>query len=187
MEQAILDSIIEEYKKLTEKNKEINKKRKRLSKLMQHRLVKEYIKLYNEVNAFDGINAFHKQNYKSALTQSFRRFEYNIKETNGIYVYLGTFKYTDEVDIVHGEHDDRVNRDDPKADYSLYRNIENHNLQEDVKIKDRDEFERTHTIICGKNQCFPDMEYWKIQEEFYELVIKKGQEVACKEIIKKYQ
>ena len=44
---------------------------------------------------------------------------HKITPTNDIYVYIGTYKYSDEIDIVHCSNDILVDRNNNKADYDV--------------------------------------------------------------------
>ena len=124
---------------------------------------------------------------KEALSSYFiERFIYNIKqnETNKIYVYLGTYKYTDEIDIVHSAVDERTKYNDPKANYRMYRDLEQYDTLI-LSIKDSSVFEKEN-IIIKPNSIFLEREYYKIQEEFFDEILKSNQKKAKKRILNKY-
>ena len=133
---------LEEEKRKQEEN---NNKNRRIKELLKNENVKEFLEL-TEIN-------YEYKSSKKMITDDiiaaiYSKYLYLIKEsdTNGLYVYLGTYSYNDEVDIVHGSRDYRVPYDSPKADYRLYQNIELWG-SEHILINRCDEFERTHTII----------------------------------------
>ena len=76
------------------------------------------------------------------------------EDTNKIYYYDGTYKYVFKYYKLLGPTTELVARDDSKADFRRYSNIEGvytYNLC----LKDADEFERTHTVLYdGKNAKF---------------------------------
>lgn len=124
---------------------------------------------------------------KEALSSYFiEHFIYNIKqnETNKIYVYLGTYKYTDEIDIVHSAVDERKKYNDPKANYRMYRDLEQYDTLI-LSIKDSSVFEKEN-IIIKPNSIFLEREYYKIQEEFFDEILKSNQKKAKKRILNKY-
>ncbi len=186
MDNVLLDEYRNEYKNAIEKRKEYEEKRKRLEFLLNNRLVKEYIAL-NEELSDDGVISFMKREDDTQIRYLFGKFCRKSKTTNGIYVYLGTYKNSYDCDIVHCEPDEQVDRDDDGANYSLYRNIEFDSSMM-INIRNREEFENSHTII------YPDRNYLyygrkvnfdKIQIEFARDCIDYGQEEAVKRVLTK--
>ena len=186
MDNVLLDEFRNEYKNIIEKRKEYEKKRKRLGFLLNNRFVKEYIAL-NEELSDDSVISFIKREDDTQIRYLFGEFCRKSKTTNGIYVYLGTYKYSYDCDIIHGEPDEQVSRDDENADYSLYRNIEFDGTLM-INLKNREEFESSHIII------YPDRNYLyygrkvnfdKIQIEFARDCIDYGQEEAVKRVLTK--
>lgn len=62
-------------------------------------------------------------------------------ETNKIYGYLQIYKYTDEIDVVHSAVDERKKYNDPKANYRMYRDLEQYDTLI-LSIKDSSVFEK---------------------------------------------
>lgn len=185
MKQELLDSIKEEYSMRKERRKKLQEKQKRKAKLEENRWVKEYLELEEELNYRDNLKLAN-QTDSEILVNSFRKYMNMVDETNDIYVYIGTYENANYIDIEHGPTDERVDRNSPKADYRLYRNLENDCDCLNVPIKKCDEFEREHKVIILKTSL-PGTQFYEIQKEFIELAVKKGQEEACKQILKKYQ
>lgn len=186
MKQELLDSIRKEFDMKKEKRKKLKEKQKRKAELEQNKWVKEYLELKEELSDRDNLQLVN-QTDSEILERSFRNHIHMIDgDTNEIYVYLGTYRYTDEIDIVHTARDDRVDRNSPKADYRLYKNIEDDLDTQQVPIGRCDEFEKEHKIIILKT-CLPGEKFYQIQKEFMELAVKKGQTEACKQILEKYQ
>lgn len=185
MKQELLDSIKKEFNMKKERRKELKKKQKRKNELDQNKWVREYLELKEELSDRDNLQLVN-QTDSEILVKSFRNSIYMIDgDTNEIYVYIGTYMYTDYVDIVHPPRDCRVDRNSTKANYRLYKNIENEDIRQ-VHITRCDEFEKEHKIIILKTYL-SDYQFHKIQKEFIELAVKKGQDEACKQILKKYQ
>jgi len=120
------------------------------------------------------------------IDKIYYHYLYKIKEeeTNGIYVYLGTYRYSDYCDIVHSSSDERVDDDSPCANYRLYQDIEQYYGVE-IPISKSKEFEDTHTIINPKTQ-WKQRVYYDIQREFFTTAVKTSQESAKKRILRKY-
>lgn len=185
MDNVLLDEYRNEYKNIIEKRKEYEEKRKRLEFLLNNRLVKEYIAL-NEELSDDSVISFIKREDDTQIRYLFGEFCRRSKTTNDIYVYLGTYKYSYDCDIVHGEPDEQVNYSDEEANYSLYRNIESDSSRM-VHIRDREKFESNHIIV------YPNRDYLscrrvnfdKLQIEFARDCINYCQEEAVKRILTK--
>lgn len=162
-----------------EKNNEMVKKIKELEK---NRYVREYLSLVGLSNTKQ---KFITDTDDEIISQIYDKYIHRIDErdTNGIYIYLGTFRYSSTADIV-SLGDDRVSYDDDRADYRLYQDLEQL-ASLVVNIKDCKAFEENNTII-NPNGYFKSREYYKIQKEFFITAVKKGQETARRRILKKY-
>lgn len=101
-----------------------------------------------------------------------------------IYVYIGTYKYTDEVDIVHTPHDIPVSRTNPDANYVLYQNLEVRDVYKDVRIpySKADEFEATHKIIIPQNVVSRKIYFHDLQSEYFETMIFDSPERAKEKV-----
>ena len=162
-----------------EKNNEMVKKIKELEK---NRYVRDYLSLVGLSNTKQ---KFITDTDDEIISQIYDKYIHRIDErdTNGIYIYLGTFRYSSTADIV-SLGDDRVSYDDDRADYRLYQDLEQL-ASLVVNIKDCKVFEENNTII-NPNGYFKSREYYKIQKEFFITAVKKGQETARRRILKKY-
>ena len=183
MKEDLLIKIRDELEKQKEKNNQHNQKIKRINELMNEPNVKEYIKLLNEVNNnFQKIQITDKEIIKSIYRHYLHEIKHN--ETNGIYVYIGTYQHSLEKDIIHGSSDFKVGYNCPSADYRVYWNIEQ-SYPENIPIKMCEQFEKTH-IIINTNAYFKEQEYYVIQQDFFTDSIKTNQEIAKKKILRKY-
>ena len=156
-----------------------NKTVKRIKRLLEIKQVKEYLELTNtEPEKLD----FKEIDEDKIIKRISDRFVWNIKEneTNGIFVYRGTFEAGYDYDIVHGPSDRRVPRDSPFATHRDYWDLEQHYPFE-VPIKKCEEFEKSHIVI------FTSGNYYRIRQEFITEALKNGQEKAVKTIIKRYK
>lgn len=184
MKEELLILLKEELEKIKIENNEHNQKVKRIKELQKDSKVKEYIKL---------ISLFKNEELKQInlsdtqiISSLYNRYLHKIQkeDTNGIYIYLGTYEYNNEVDIIHGSNDFRVNYNSPKANYRIYKNIE-YTYGESIPIEMCDEFEKEH-IVIKPNTYFKNKIYYQIQEDFFIKAVKTNQESAKKMIIKKY-
>lgn len=155
---------------------------KRIKELEKNRYVREYLSLVGLSNTKQ---KFITDTDDEIISQIYDKYIHRIDErdTNRIYIYLGTFRYSSTDDIV-SFGDDRVSYDDDRADYRVYQDLEQL-ASLVINIKDCKAFEENNTII-NPNGYFKSREYYKIQKEFFITAVKKGQETAKKRILKKY-
>ena len=112
------------------------------------------------------------------LLRLLKRHEKEIeKDTNRIYVYLGTYREKDDF-YESGPEDIQVPYDDKNASYSLYKDLE---VDREVLISmdERNWFESRFDIVAG--------DYRMLQKEFIITALRKGQEKAAKQIVKRYR
>lgn len=183
MKEELLKQLKDELESKKLENQSHNKKVRRIKELLKEPSVKEYIQLMSSIE--DDLKQINLSD-SDIITSFYHRYLSKIKEedTNGIYVYLGTYEYNHEVDIVHGSNDFRVNYNSPQANYRIYKNIE-YPYGESIPIQKCEEFEKNHIIIRPKSY-FKDKEYYEIQKEFFIKAVKTNQESAKKMILKKY-
>lgn len=183
MKQELLNLLKEELQSIKKENEEHNKMIKRIKELQKNPDVIEYLKL---INLLDGDLKEIKSSDKEIITSFYHHYLSKIEkeDTNNIYVYLGTYKNNDEIDVVHGSTDFRVNYNSKDANYRIYKNIEYPYVQS-IPISMCDEFEKNHIVIKPKSY-FKEREYYEIQKDFFTHAIKTNQESAKKMILKKY-
>ena len=99
--------------------------------------------------------------------------------------YLGTYKYTDEIDIIHSSHDISVSYDSPVADYRVYQNIEEWSSKQ-IPISKCEQFEKAYTILNQK-VSITRKGFYEIQKDFFIRAIKVNQESAKKMVLRKYR
>lgn len=184
MKEELLIELKQELQNRKIENQEHNAKIKRMKELEKDPNVKEYINLIKILE--DDLNLINISDKKLILSYySWYLNKIKDSETNKIYVYLGTFKYNDEIDIVHGSRDFRVKDDYKDADYKIYRNIES-DRNVDIPIGKCEEFEKNNIIIKPKTYL-NGKEYYNIRDDFFVASIKTNQESAKKLILKKYK
>jgi len=182
MKEEILNIIRDEYQNRKERKKDVENMMTRIEELKENEFVKEYLSLlYNldKINYKDILGWTDDMMLDLAISGNVR----NIEETNGIYVCLGTFVLTDLYDIEHGPRNSRVDRNDPRAEYRIYQDIEcNESIH--VPIRLCEEFENSHKIIFP-NRYFAGKFYYDIQREFIREAIATNQETACAKVLSK--
>ena len=183
-----LESLRDKYKLLIQEKEEILNLKKKIEVLEQIPEVKEYIdsvqkyKLLKLKHLTDIENKSNSYFVKQAVNQS------NITPSDDYYVYIGTYKYTDEKDVIHGSCDIEVNRDDESADYVVYYNLEakSYSPKESIEIpyNKSHEFEQTHKIIIPKNLYHKKEYFYDLQDEYFETLILKSKSDAIEKINK---
>ena len=181
-----LEKLRKKYNELREKRLEVLKIGEAIEEYKQHPAVKKYlelIKLYEE-NTTGIMYEFDKKTDEDLLYSAITSVRIN--ETNNIYVYMGTYIKNHEYDIEHGSRDYRVNKNDPKADYMIYRNLELMSYQDDyeisIPIKECKRFEDEHTVIYPNRTWLNDQYYLKLRDEFFATAIREGQDKALEKI-----
>lgn len=160
-------------------NKLYNKKVDRVNKLLQYKCILEYFSLVEEEPTR---LQYRNVSFDDIVSRIFNREVYKIKdtETNHIYVYRGTYLLDHFCDIEHGPTGIVVGRNDPSAQYRTYHDLEQY-FEVDIPINKCDEFEQNNYILfVGISR------YYEIQKEFIVDAIKYNQDVAVKNILKKY-
>ena len=183
MKEELLIKIKDDLEKEKEKLREEIEKNKRIKELMNDKNIKEFLDL---TGLKYEVKSTKRKATNDIIESMYYRYLYQIgeDETNGLYVYMGTYRYTDEIDIVHGAHDIRVPYDSIDANYRVYRNIEK-TSSEQVLIRHCDEFENANTIINPK-VAFNEKTFYEIQREFFIRAIKDSQESAKKMVLRQY-
>lgn len=183
MKEELLIKIRKDLEEEKRKLSEYNYKNKRIKELMKEKEVKEFLAL---IDLTYQVGSTKKMVTDDIIASMYYKYLYQIKDedTNEIYVYMGTYKYSEEMDIVHGSRDIRVQYDSIDADYRVYRNIEK-SSSEQILINRCKEFEKTHTIINPKIVCY-DKTFYEIQKDFFIRAVKVNQESAKKLVLRKY-
>ncbi len=186
MEDKNLKNIRKKYKEFLEIKETYQKLLQRKNELENDPKIQEYLNLIESIDSYGDTYILGCKVCSTTEKKLLERaFESEVIEnSNNIFVYCGTYKVSDEIDIVHGPSDIRVKRDDPSAEYSTYRDIEKNSLNSsiNVSIHCRDEFEKNNFILYPKGYTYENF-YFEVRRKFFETAIKKGQKKAI-EIIK---
>ena len=182
-----LEKIRKKFKELQEKRTAILKLGEEIKLLEQNPTVKKYLELVElyEKNTLGKMDEFGKKTDEDLLHSSL--CSVRINETNNIYVYIGTFQKNYEYDIEHGSPDYRVNKNDPNADYRIYRNLELMAYQDayeiEVQIDDCEKFEQEHIVIYPKKTSLYNQFFLKTRDEFFKTSVYESQEKALERIL----
>lgn len=184
MKEELLNQLRNELTQQKQAIEKANQEKRRIKELLKSPFVKEYTSLL-ELEQSD--LKLVKKTDKEIISSFYHHYLHQIdpKDTNEIYVYLGTYHYSIETDIVHGSNDERVDYSSPLADYRTYWNIEQP-FAESISINKCEQFEKKHFII-NPESYFKEREYYEIQKEFFIKAVKSNQTNAKKMILKKHK
>ena len=101
-------------------------------------------------------------------------------DTNGIYVYLGTYKYNNYDYDGHFMNVEQVDRNNRKADFRLYQNIEQKS-QLTLAITSANTFEESHYVIYPINTD-NNVAFRNILEKFIDGLINDYQDDVVNEL-----
>lgn len=182
MKQEILQAIKNDYLAKMKTKTNTIELLKKIEELEQNEIVKEYLNLTEQLKSIDYQEIIGRSN-EDIMESAFRNHMYSIKETNGIYVCLGTFMMNNTYDIEHGPSDYRLKRDDPRAEYRIYKDIEKTDSIQ-IPINKCEKFESTHKVIIPKTSL-TEKYYYELQREFIKTAVKHDQEKACQRVLRK--
>lgn len=180
----------EELKKLKEiveqlqtKKNEILKIQKEIITLENTKEVKRYLNLLDLLVEKNGERNIDIDKFSDKKIINIALNKVKLTPDEEIYVYLGTYKYNDEVDIIHGSNDISVSRTNQDADYVMYQNLESkYDGPIQVPYKKADEFEATHKIIFPQNVASRQRYFYELQSEYFETMIFESPEEAMKKV-----
>ena len=171
--------------KLQTKREEVLTLQEEIALLEKSEVVKKYLNLLDLLDKkTTGRNAnIDKITDEEIINIALR--ETKITPDEEIYVYLGTYKYNNELDIVHSLSDIPISRTNKYADYVLYQNLESKYYDSfKVPYKSAEEFENTHKVIIPKNVVSRKKYFYKLQLEYFETMILESPEEAKQKIKK---
>lgn len=178
-----LKRLKEKFEQLRSKQNEVLNIQKEIELLKESKEVKRYLNLLEILNEKTtgrnaGIGEFTD---KKMINIALRYID--ITPDEEIYVYLGTYKYNNEIDIEHGSSDIPVSRTNQSADYVLYQKLESKN-DDSVQIPyaKASEFEKTHKIIIPKNVASRERYFYELQSEYFETMVLKSPEEAKEKV-----
>lgn len=173
MREDILELIRSEYRK----EKQCNNQRKEFKRIFMNPDIYSFSSGDDKKIPIRIKNNFIKRD-EEIISKIYPRYldMINENETNGIYLYRGTYDYDfdseDRSDFPIGYYSET-------AEYRAYEDIEYNNLKF-VSIEECKKFESENTIIYSKDN------YYKIQRDFFVEAVKFGQDSAKKLVLKKY-
>lgn len=181
MEENVLKNIVAQYKLQKRRRDELKAIKKDITELKKNEFVKKYLNLIKKLDSNNNKKMISEQEMLYKIFQTNRS---SIKESNNIFVYLGTFQYSYDTDVEHGSYDYRVARENIDANYSAYENLETEKVL-NIAISKRDIFEKENIIVFPQQANFEQAEFYKLQKLFISYCVKDNQTIAVAKILKK--
>lgn len=179
MKEEVLQEIKKELLLKKEEVELFNKTSKRIFELQQDPAVREYESLIKSISGFPRILSFDETNVLRGIYNRFSN-TVNENESNGIYVYLGSYYKANDSKI-----GDIVDYNSPNVTHREYQDIERINSIF-VSVDKSGDFESKNTVI--KPMTFSKrQEFYKIQDDFLVESVNHGQEYAKRYILSKYR
>jgi len=179
MTEEILTKIKEEATKEISTLGEYNKYAKRRNELAEIEEIKKSLGLPYNRDMY-----LPPKTEKSIILSTYKKYLSHIeeKDTNGIYIYIGTFMPSgvSEEEFEEGfPLDTQVDMNDPRATHRIYWNLEGI-WSKSINIEDCEEFEKSHIVLYVDN-------FYNVENEFIITAVKESQEQAISKILKKYK
>lgn len=150
----------------------------------QNPVVGEYLSLLDKLEEVDSDRVLQWKNVDMVMS-AYYLYQNGIDETNGIMVCLGTFKMSNELDIVHGPSSITVSYDSEDAEFRNYVDLEKSMTDFfSVPISLCKEFEEKHTVIFPPVYS-PESYFFHLQKEFLNDAISNGQDQAVHNVLTK--
>ena len=164
---------VKRLKKKQSNDKDLKILMERKKMLENSPIVRDYIQLNSQIEML--LNESHNMNNIFFTTLCDYEDKGLMSETNGIYVYTGT--YYNEAGIFR-----RVYKDSPFAEFDKYVDIES--MREiEIPIEDRSAFLENHKIVPVDEIELSKYSLLELRKLFIENALYDGQEVACKKIL----
>lgn len=184
MRPEVLEKIKRDYFNLKKEYQTRTTKLMRLKELEQHPLVQEYLTLQREMEE-NSLKKITSENCLDFASKAYAMNSRHIKETNSIFVYLGTYKNSSSRDVLRGPESTRVKRNDPEAGYRVYVDLEKQIVDAlEISIQNCNLFEQTHRIIFPKSYNIV-REFYDLQNAFILDAIELSQGEAIKRVLAK--
>ena len=149
------------------------------------------LKIYNEYARLRNRLAEEEEKKEdSIIVSTYKKHigEIDEEDTNGIYYYDGTYKYVFDSCLKAyglGPIEEKVDRDDPEADFRRYSNVEGI-YSYTFGLKEADAFEKTHTVLYIPEADEKDSSLYRITNDFVTTAVRENQENAMRLILTKY-
>lgn len=184
---AKYDELILKREKCNQLNSQLKRLEELRTKLELNLDVQAYVSTLEQIDKIkQSLNSSYK---KEELTDEkiIYSASYEIgngSETNNIYVYMGTFDYDNDYDIVHGPGVIKLSDNATDFGWKSYRNIELRSFEAERQVSQNglDKFEKENTILYAPKGISAEKFYYQVRNMFFETLVKFGQEEAVKVI-----
>ena len=172
MKQEELQEIKDEYNRINHFRKIAYLLNEEKAALEEEQMVKRYIEVCSRLDQLKGYLGYEDSDSIGMAIE-----KTNITETNGIYVYLGTYAYPQTFYQTSPFGYINTNHDDERAAYSEYVDIEKDLVDTfKVDIKHRAEFEANNDVIYLNKNYVNHASFYRLKHEFFTSIIENGQE-----------
>lgn len=176
-----LNELKRNYSDLVNKKQGLLELRETLKKYEEKHDVKEYLALKEKIFSLGNliVNESDDTLLEIAMTKS-----KTLDNLDNIYVYLGSYKKSNERDIVHSSCDIRIfDGETDNIDYKIYRNLEGDHLDKVIVPSDEcEEFEEENIIIYPRT-ILTGGYYYQIRSRYYKDAIKNGIDKAREKLL----
>ncbi len=187
--------VLSKYNDLKKEQEEIKEARNKLQDLWEEKtkqesnpMVQKYLQVVKEIRKINRVASLEIETddyFFDRITNEF----YGEMETNGIYVYIGTFAGADEIDIVHGANIIQIPKNSfRKSGWNRYKDIERHyaNASMDIPRKGVKTFEEENIVLFDSEGLGTDEFYNIVKRTFFKYLIEFGQEEAVQKVIEEF-
>lgn len=182
------NGLIEKRESLTQLKQSLEKLEENKAKLELDLNVQAYVSILEQIAKIKKMLPTSKEqsNFTDAGILS-AILNQNISEenTNNIYVYIGTYDYSSDCDIVHGSSVIQLPDDSLDYGWKVYKNIELNywNASKEITKRELSQFKSENTILYAPKGIDPEKFYIQIRTAFFEELMKVGQENALEKVL----
>ncbi|MDD3341901.1 MAG: hypothetical protein PHN72_06940 [Bacilli bacterium] len=186
MTQDDLKNIKREMEAIKESKEKGENLEKRLMELENNSIVQEYLRIKTTLQNDKSLYWAKKISDDRILENAINYVR--ITNTDHIYICMGTYRESTQIDIEHGSSDIRVERDDPSASYREYRNIElplhDMDCTQQISISECAQFEQDNIVLYPYRESNANGQYYyKMRNMYFEDALTIGKEKALEKVL----
>lgn len=187
--------VLSKYNDLKKEQEEIKEARNKLQDLWEEKtkqesnpIVQKYLQVVKEIRKINKVASLEietEEHFFDTITDEF----YRTAETNGIYVYIGTYIKSNEIDVANMSDIIKIPRDSFKEKgWNKYKNIELRNATacEKVPREDVKTFEEKNIVLFASEGLAAEDFYDVVKRTFFKYLIEFGQEEAVQKVIEEF-
>lgn len=173
------EQLINIRKTLSESNEIVKSLNLRKNILEQDDNVKEYISIINRLNYISELEKNYELYSNEEIVEIISQELFNEVFTNNIFVLMGKYKIVKNQQVIAPTPDD--------YDFTGYLNIELPFMKASVNIsKQTEDVMKDSTILIAPEGIETSQFYYKVRNEFFNVLLNYGQEAAVKYIYDTY-